>query len=529
MNPDPNEFFKNTVLRICSSLEVEKALWHSLLYVREHIPASQMSLHLYNPVTGIAETVAHATPGKYGRLSVKTHLSEKARRQVEAQRSQRLRRVNRVSDDPVAEEVSRYFGGAVQSALILDLVIEGRLIGVLTLHGEVGKTYTARHEQLFRLLNEPFAVALSNSMRQRELNKLKELLTDDNPYFQENEEAFSENEVVGADYGLRGVMEMARQVAPLESPVLLLGETGVGKELIASAVHRASPRRNGPLIKVNCGAIPDTLIDSELFGHEKGAFTGASSMKRGRFERADEGTIFLDEVAELSPEAQVRLLRVLQEKEIERVGATETTHVDIRVIAATHRNLDGLVSMGRFRQDLLFRLKVFPIVIPPLRDRKGDIPSLVQHFVRIKSLDMKLGTIPPLAPGAMDKLMDYSWPGNVRELENAVERALILSGGKKPVFQEFDLGLKPGPKTKNVESLSLPTMDQAMADLMRKALVLAKGRVEGKGGAAEILGIHPMTLRNRMKKLGVPFGKKARAVYKSSAPSTVLNWPQVKK
>ena len=526
MTSDPNEFFKDATLRICSSLEIEKALWHCLLYLRGHMPASQMSLHLYDPVRGIAETVAHATREEYGRLSVKTHLSEKARRKVEAERSMRLRRVVRVQDDPVSEEVSRNFGGAGQSALILDLVIEGRLMGVLTVHGEDGKSYTEEHENLLRLLNEPFAIALSNSIRFRELQQFKDLLVDDNRYFQEELQKISGDEVVGADYGLRGVMEMVRQVAPLESPVLLLGETGVGKELIAATLHNSSPRRNGPFIKVNCGAIPDTLIDSELFGHEKGAFTGASSMKRGRFERADQGTIFLDEVAELSPEAQVRLLRVLQEKEIERVGATEITRVDIRVIAATHRNLDGLVATGRFRQDLLFRLKVFPIVIPPLRQRKADIPSLVQHFVRKKSLDMKLGAIPPLAPGTMDKLMQYSWPGNVRELENAVERALILSGGVHHVFQDYDWGKDADPIAGNIQSTNLPTMDHAMADLMRKALIISQGRIEGKGGAAELLGVHPMTLRNRMKKLGVPFGKNAHKMYRGSMPSMVLNWPK---
>ncbi|MBI9074254.1 MAG: sigma 54-interacting transcriptional regulator [Desulfatibacillum sp.] len=527
MHTDPNEFFKNATLKICSSLEIEKALWHCLLYVREHIPTSQMSLHLYDPVTGIAETVANATSDKYQRLSLKTPLSEKGRRQVEDQRSLRLRRVLNAKDDAVAEEVGRHLGGNAVSALIMDLVIEGRFMGVLTLHGEHGKPYTEEHEHLLRLLNEPFAIALSNSIRFRELQKYRDLLVDDNRYLQGELQRVSGEEVVGADYGLRGVMDMVRQVAPLDSPVLLLGETGVGKELIANTVHNTSPRRNGPLIKVNCGAIPNTLLDSELFGHEKGAFTGASTMKRGRFERAHHGTIFLDEVAELSPEAQVRLLRVLQEKEIERVGATETTHVDIRVIAATHRNLEGLVSMGRFRQDLLFRLKVFPIVIPPLRDRKGDIPPMIQHFIRKKGLDMKLGTIPPLAPGAMSKLMHYSWPGNVRELENAVERALILSSGKHPVFQHYDWVEGADQNTRKEKSLSLPSMDQAMADLMRNALSLANGRVEGKGGAAEILGVQPMTLRNRMKKLGVPFGKKAKKMYQGKMPAVFPNWPKI--
>ena len=218
---------------------------------------------------------------------------------------------------------------------------------------------------------------------------------------------------------------MVRLVASLNSPVLLLGETGVGKEVIANAIHYSSPRKDGPFIKVNCGAIPDTLIDSELFGHEEGAFTGATTKKRGRFERAHKGTILLDEIGELPPPAQIRLLRVIQNKEVERVGGTKPIPVDIRVIAATHRNLKEMVSKNEFREDLWFRLNVFPITIPPLRERKEDIHALVQHFAERKSKELKFHTVPTLATGAIDRLKSYHWPGNVRELENVVERALI--------------------------------------------------------------------------------------------------------
>ena len=221
-----------------------------------------------------------------------------------------------------------------------------------------------------------------------------------------------------------------------------MGETGVGKEVIANAIHNLSLRSNGPFIRVNCGAIPPTLMDSELFGHEKGAFTGALFQKRGRFERADGGTIFLDEIGELPLEAQVRLLRVLQEKEIERVGGTETIQVDIRVIAATHRNLDQMLAEGRFREDIYFRLRVFPIAIPPLRLRPEDIPVLVQHFIQKKCREMKTVKIPSLAPGALDRLMLYNWPGNVRELENAVERELIVNKGSLLSFDDLDAKLQ---------------------------------------------------------------------------------------
>ncbi len=243
--------------------------------------------------------------------------------------------------------------------------------------------------QLIGTINEPFAVALTNSLRYRELQKLRDLLADDNRYLQDELRRMVGEDVIGADFGLKSVMDLVRQVAPLDSPVLLLGETGSGKEVIANAIHKASLRRQAPFIKVNCGAIPPTLMDSELFGHEKGAFTGALSQKRGRIERANTGTLFLDEIGELSLEAQVRLLRVLQEKEIERVGGSGPIAVDIRIIAATHRNLEKMMRIGAFREDLYFRLRVFPIAIPPLRSRMMDLPALVQYFIQKKTREMK--------------------------------------------------------------------------------------------------------------------------------------------
>jgi transcriptional regulator with GAF, ATPase, and Fis domain len=355
-------------------------------------------------------------------------------------------------------------------------------------------------------------VALTNSLRYRELLRFKDLLVDDNRYFQDELRRLSGEIIIGADYGLKAVMDQIRQVAPTNSPVLILGETGTGKELVASTIHHFSHRRRGPFIKVNCGAIPPTLMDSELFGHEKGAFTGAISQKRGRIERAHGGTLFLDEIGELPPEAQVRLLRVLQEKEIDRIGGSEPVKVDIRIIAATHRNLDYLLSRGEFREDLYFRLKVFPIVIPPLRERTGDIPALVQHFIRKKANEMKMVSIPPISPDAMDRLIRYAWPGNARELENAVERELIISKGHPLAFNDIQRGPMHPPVQAETDlpenrphSLEL---DQMMAAYIIEVLKMCKGRVEGKKGAASLLNIHPSTLRKRMRKLGIPFGRK---------------------
>ncbi|HSR13592.1 MAG TPA: sigma 54-interacting transcriptional regulator, partial [Thermodesulfobacteriota bacterium] len=351
--------------------------------------------------------------------------------------------------------------------------------------------------------------ALSNYLQHREVLQLKDLMAEENRYLHEEIKGLVGDEIVGASFGLKQVMEMVGQVAPLSSPVLLLGETGTGKEVIATAIHNASPRKNAPLVKVNCGAIPETLMDSELFGHEKGAFTGALSQKRGRFERANGGTIFLDEIGELTPGVQVRLLRVLQEKEIERVGGSGPIQVDIRVIAATHRNLESMLAEGTFREDLFFRLKVFPIVIPPLRDRRADIPILVQYFMQRKAREMGLKQIPTLAPNAIDGLMSYHWPGNVRELQNAVERALILSGGKPLDFGDV------GEKTMAQAAKMGPSRDASLAldDVISRhilrVLAMTGGQVGGRNGAARLLKLNPSTFRQKMRKLGIPFGKKA--------------------
>jgi transcriptional regulator with GAF, ATPase, and Fis domain len=265
---------------------------------------------------------------------------------------------------------------------------------------------------------------------------------------------------------------------------------------------------------VNCGAIAESLLDSELFGHEKGAFTGATTQKRGRFERADTGTIFLDEVAELTPQAQVKLLRVLQNREIERVGGTQTVSLDIRIIAATNRDLHGRVASGDFREDLWFRLNVFPIAIPPLRERRTDIPALVHHFVSLKAKELRLPEVPMIAEGALERLLEYDWPGNVRELANVVERALILSAGGQVDFKLMD-GLSTGTAQLTAASIPVPRseaddLDTVMSMHIKSILARTGGRIYGPGGAADLLGINASTLRSRMHKLGIEYGKQSR-------------------
>ncbi|MBN2687069.1 MAG: sigma 54-interacting transcriptional regulator, partial [Deltaproteobacteria bacterium] len=316
-------------------------------------------------------------------------------------------------------------------------------------------------------------------------------------YIEEKEEFRPFGEIIGASEVIADINRLINRVAPTPSTVLILGETGVGKELIARAIHRQSMRSEGPFIRVNCAALPDTLIDSELFGHEKGAFTGAIKTKAGRFELAHNGTIFLDEVSELPGQTQSRLLRILQEKEFQRVGGTKTLYSDFRLIAASNKDLKDEVAEGRFRADLFYRLNVFPIFLPPLRERKKDIPLLAAHFLKLFSSQYNRGYegIPELE---MEKMKAYQWPGNIRELANMVEHAVIL-GDRKIRFPELG-GKNVEEHTDDEELMTLKDMER---NHILKALKQTNGIIGGPHGASALLGLKRTTLINRMKKLGI--------------------------
>jgi transcriptional regulator with GAF, ATPase, and Fis domain len=505
---DENEFFRQAVFRICGNLEFEKALQECLIYIRSYMPADMFHLTIYDRGLGAFRTIAIATPTEAKRVNLVIPLDDESRRFVE---EQELRPALIINPIPSLTKAMANVGGLWKehSIMVMHLAVKGDRPGNLILYAKGIDRFSEKHLRLFSILNEPLAIALSNALRYDELNQLKDIMADDIQYLHRKLLRSPGEIIIGEDFGLKKVVEMARDVAPLDSPVLLLGETGVGKEVIANAIHSLSRRKSGPFIQVNCGAIPETLIDSELFGHEKGAFTGAIDQKRGCFERAGGGAIFLDEVAELPLQAQVRMLRVLQEKKIVRVGGSKQIDVDIRIIAATHQNLQDMVKKKLFRADLQFRLDVFPITIPPLRDRKEDIPALINHFIEKKAKEMQIPGPPKLAPGAMNRLMAYSWPGNVRELENVVERALILSKDRPLAFDDIvwanDAEAHGGATLNKDEFLSL---DMVNTMHIKQALKMTKGKVHGQSGAAQLLGINPSTLRHRMRKLGIPQGRR---------------------
>ncbi|MEH0021351.1 MAG: sigma 54-interacting transcriptional regulator [Desulfobacter sp.] len=504
-----NDFFREATLTLCSSLDIERALHQCLCYVRQFMPADQMGFHVYHRDAGVVETVALADPGGGRAVSMKIPLSERGRQMIDHRSLERVRFINRLGNDPITGPVADRLNVRDLSAVVIDLVLERTMLGIFSVFNDGENRFSDAHIRLLSLLDKPCAIALTNSLRFRELKNLKELLADDSRYFQDELNRMAGETVIGAAQGLGKVMEMVHQVAPLESPVLLLGDTGTGKEVVANAIHNLSLRKQGPFIRVNCGAIPASLLDSELFGYEKGAFTGAVARKRGRIERAQGGTLFLDEIGELSVEAQVRLLRVLQEKEIDRVGGAETVRVNIRVVAATHRNLEEMMAENRFRPDLFFRLRVFPIAIPPLRERSGDIPALVDHFILKKTREMKLPGIPLVPSHVMDRLMAYHWPGNVRELENAVERSLILDRSGTLYFKEITAQAPGRSEVQPRPRMALQALDQVVSSHICQVLADCNGRVEGEKGAARILAVHPSTLRKRMKKLNIPFGRTA--------------------
>ena len=403
----------------------------------------------------------------------------------------------------------------IQSYCVVPLVAMGKSIGTFTVWSESKNRYSEADAELLQEVANQVALAIANMKSYEEIAALKARLEKENIYLQEEiRNVHNFEEIVGNSPMLLELLRRVDQVAPADSSVLIYGETGTGKELIARAIHDRSARKNRPLVKVNCSAISAGLVESELFGHVKGAFTGAIERRIGRFELADGGTIFLDEVGELPLESQVKLLRVLQEREFEPVGSNRSVRVDVRIIAATNRNLQESISAGSFRPDLYYRLSVFPLEVPPLRERRSDIPQLAKFF--LSRYSRNLGKrMDGISAAATEKLKSYSWPGNVRELQNVIERALILCQGPILELGSDLINVSPSEALRDAAptaaegaqyagpSSSIKTLEEVERAHISAVLEQTRGVVEGANGAAKTLGMHPNTLRHRMEKLGI--------------------------
>lgn len=510
---DERTFVNDATHRLFSSLRIEEALNAFLKYMRDYIPVDVVTVGVADSSQTTLRYLAVADRDAGLLIDESVRLTPAA---IEAGLKYRIGAVvidNCISSSRAVQESFGHFFSAG-----FDIYTSHQEEGFSTMTMAVGlgkpvtayynivafgrNRYTEKHSERLKLLRQPLTGAILNLVHHQDVLWQNEKLKNVNRALQTRLGHSSAVPIIGAETSLRESLSRARRVAVTESPVLITGETGTGKELFAHAVHRMSGRSAGAIVCINCGAIAESLVDSELFGYEKGAFTGATEMKRGYFEQADGGTIFLDEVAELPMAVQVKLLRVLQEKTFYRVGGERLISVNVRVITATHRNLAGMVDRGEFRKDLWFRLNVFPIHLPPLRDRTEDIPEMAVHIASLKAREMNLPFQPLFTPQAMGQLKAYTWPGNVRELQNIIEHRLIISGGTPLSFSDlirFQTGESLTGET-GAGGESFKSMDDLISDHIREALRICGGKIYGPGGAAELLGLNPSTLKGKMRK-----------------------------
>jgi formate hydrogenlyase transcriptional activator len=485
---------------IVSHLELPELLKAISACLRRVIPHDFAWFCLYDPATRQLHAHAMDFPTNQDFVKAGDPIPLKGTPDGLAFSSQKMVHVRSLSlTEFPADIMKRAAAAGLKSGCAVPLISHGRALGTLSVVSMQEDAFTDDDAKLFSWIGSQVALAVANSIAYQEISSLKDKLAKEKLYLEEEiQTSYNFEEIVGDSRALKLVLKEVQTVAATDSTVLILGETGSGKELVARALHNLSNRRERTFVKLNCAAIPTGLLESELFGHEKGAFTGAIATKIGRFELADRGTLFLDEVGEIPLELQVKLLRVLQEQEFERLGSTRTIRVDVRLLAATNRDLDRMVEEQRFRSDLYYRLKVFPITVPSLRDRAEDIPLLVRHFAQKLALRMKkhIETIPS---EAMKALQTYHWPGNVRELENFIERAVILTQGSDLFVSLAELKRTPSHTTNSKPT----TLEQAEREHILKALRESEWIIGGPSGAAAKLGMKRTTLQSKMQKLNI--------------------------
>ena len=499
---------------LVTSLELPELFRGIVSTLQRVIHHDYTSLALLDPGTGTLKIHALDFPGRQGLLKPEMTIPREASPSGRAMAEGRTLISRGAELDQYSSEVVRLLRAeGLQVICCIPLTNRGRTFGTLNLASRRLDVFSPEDIELVQQVAAQVAIAVENALAFKEIDALKDKLAEEKLYLEEEiRSAYNFEEIVGDSPAIRRALAQVELVAPAGTTVLILGETGTGKEVIARAVHNLSPRKERTFVKINCAAIPSGLLEAELFGHERGAFTGAINQKIGRFELADRGTLFLDEIGDIPLELQPKLLRVLQEQEFERLGSNRTQRVDVRVVAATNRDLARLVADKEFRSDLYYRLNVFPIQIPPLRERREDVPLLVRYFVQNFSRRLNK-TVEYVPADAMDALVNYAWPGNIRELENLIERAVLLSPGKelrvpiselKPALSangnvSADLSLfSPSPS-----SIPITTLEEAERQHILRALRQTEWRIAGPKGAASILGMKRTTLQARMRKLNI--------------------------
>ncbi|HVN21300.1 MAG TPA: sigma 54-interacting transcriptional regulator [Dongiaceae bacterium] len=480
-----------------AKLDINDVLRSASASIRKYFGCDSVAFWVLKEDSGRLQKLLHDFPGGNGTMAAVTSadLTEAAESQFERLRQRRaeiwaadeFEKLPARLAEPLKSE-------SIQSLAFAFLATESRPLGLLSIGSRRADAFGQEDLDLLSQIGNQISLALDNALAYGRLNASAARLEDERLYLEsEIESEYNFEDIVGKSAAIRKVLDQVAIVAPTGSAVLLHGETGTGKELVARAIHNLSARRERTFVRLNCAAIPSGLVESELFGHEKGAFTGALMQKKGRFEVADHGTLFLDEIGDISLDLQPKLLRALQEQEFERLGSTRTIRVDVRLIAATHRDLETMIRNRQFREDLYYRLRVFPIEIPPLRERREDIQLLVHFFVTrlARRMQKRIRSVPV---DAMESLVNADWPGNIRELENFIERCVILTQGEELMVPRSELRRSHRPAT-------ISTFEQAERQTILDALKRASGRVAGRGGAAERLGLKRTTLQNKMRKL----------------------------
>src|SRR5579863_109910 len=518
---DRLELLLNLTASITSSLDLREVLRAIAANIREVMHADGVTVSLPDAASGKFRVFAVDFPHGKGVLKEELLVTPSASVKKAMETLKPVLIDTREGVDPSSEQHQVVDAEGIKAFCNIPLANRGRALGILSILRTTETPFSPEDVDFLSRASGQIAIAIENALAYREISQLKDKLAQEKLYLEEEirGEMNFEN-IVGNSPTLKHVLELVETVAPNDSTVLLLGETGTGKELIARAIHDRSRRKDRTFVKMNCAAIPTGLLESELFGHEKGAFTGAIIQKIGRMETADQGTLFLDEVGDIPIEIQPKLLRALQEREFERLGSIHTRRVNIRLVAATNRDLEKMIAAREFRSDLYYRLHVFPIRIPPLRERKEDIPQLVSYFVQkfAKQMQKKIEAI---SPAVMKGLTAWDWPGNIRELENFIERAVIVTRGRSldaplgelrktntvafPHAEQHHVEQVVGERTDSQTDITsvADEYERRQRDEIIRALTTCKGRVGGADGAAASLGINRTTFLSRMKKLGI--------------------------